>query len=132
MKLLKALLETPTEDPIDTITMDVPLFIRLLEYAREDAEDDMDLHDVAEKAIAGTKQQGTLSMDDYDMLINTQQELQEDAVEDTHNKKREAAKKALAKQKDPVYKKLIQQYLAIEDPIKANLFWNKYKLGKAI
>ena len=57
------------EDPIDTITMDVPLFIRLLEYAREDAQDDMDLHDLAEKAIAGTKQQGILSMDDYDMLV---------------------------------------------------------------
>lgn len=61
--------EVQEEDPIDTITMDVPLFIRLLEYAREDAQDDMDLHDLAEKAIAGTKQQGILSMDDYDMLV---------------------------------------------------------------
>ena len=57
------------EDPIDTITMDVPLFIRLLEYAREDAQTDMDLHDLTEKSISGTKQQGILSMDDYDMLV---------------------------------------------------------------
>jgi len=57
------------EDPIDTITMDVPLFIRVLEYAREDAQADMDLHDLAEKAIAATKQQGLLQMDDYDMLV---------------------------------------------------------------
>ena len=57
------------EDPIDTITMDVPLFIRILEYSREDAQTDMDLHDLAEKAIDGTKQQGILSMDDYDMLV---------------------------------------------------------------
>ena len=56
------------EDPVDTITMDVPLFIRILEYSREDAQTDMDLHDLAEKAIDGTKQQGILSMDDYDML----------------------------------------------------------------
>ena len=57
------------EDPIDTITMDVPLFIRVLEYAREDAQADIDLHDLAEKAIAATKQQGLLQMDDYDMLV---------------------------------------------------------------
>jgi hypothetical protein len=31
-------------NPKDTITVDVPLFIRLLEYAREDAKTDMDLH----------------------------------------------------------------------------------------
>jgi hypothetical protein len=64
---------------VDTITMDVPLFIRLLEYAREDAQTDMDLHDLAEKAIAGTKQQGILSMDDYDMLIgDSTQDLSEE------------------------------------------------------
>ena len=65
----KVLKEEEGEDPIDTITMDVPLFIRVLEYAKEDAETDMDLHDLAEKAIAATKQQGMLSMDDYDMLV---------------------------------------------------------------
>jgi len=37
-------------NPKDTIKLDVPLFIRLLEYAREDAKDDMDLHRVAENA----------------------------------------------------------------------------------
>jgi uncharacterized protein YajQ (UPF0234 family) len=61
--------EATEKDPIDTITMDVPLFIRVLEYAREDAQADMDLHDLAEKAISATKQQGMLSMDDYDMLV---------------------------------------------------------------
>ena len=65
----QGLLEAQEEDTIDTITMDVPLFIRILEYSREDAQTDMDLHDLAEKAIAATKQQGILSMDDYDMLI---------------------------------------------------------------
>ena len=65
----KVLKEEEGEDPIDTITMDIPLFIRVLEYAKEDAETDMDLHDLAEKAIAATKQQGMLSMDDYDMLV---------------------------------------------------------------
>jgi hypothetical protein len=35
----------------DTITMDVPLFIRMLEYAKEDAKTDMDLHIATEKAF---------------------------------------------------------------------------------
>ena len=56
-------------DAVDTITMDVPLFIRMLEYAREDASVDVDLHDVAENAVSLNKQQDILSMDDYDALL---------------------------------------------------------------
>jgi hypothetical protein len=59
----------PSEDVIDTVTLDIPLFIRMLEYAKEDAADDMDLHDVATKTIALSKQRGILSMEDYDTLI---------------------------------------------------------------
>jgi hypothetical protein len=49
--------------------MDVPLFIRMLEYAKEDASADVDLHDVAENAVSLNKQQDILSMDDYDALL---------------------------------------------------------------
>ena len=66
------------EDQIDTITMDVPLFIRALEYAREDAQADMDLHDFAEKAIAGTKEMGVLTMDNYDMLVGEKESVDEE------------------------------------------------------
>jgi len=45
------------------------LFIRLLEYAREDAKTDMDLHNVAEKAIAASETGKTLTMADYDGLV---------------------------------------------------------------
>jgi len=76
--LVKKLDEAKEEDAVDTITMDVPLFIRVLEYAREDAQADMDLHDLAEKAIAATKQQGLLQMDDYDMLVGEKESLNED------------------------------------------------------
>jgi len=61
--------EEEQQDVIDTVTLDVPLFIRMLEYAKEDAADDMDLHDLAEKTIALNKQKGILSMEDYDTLI---------------------------------------------------------------
>jgi hypothetical protein len=64
--------EAQQEDPTDIIAMDVPLFIRILEYAREDAETDMDLHNVAERAIEAVKLRGLLSMDDYNDLIGGQ------------------------------------------------------------
>jgi hypothetical protein len=57
------------EDPTDLIAMDVPLFIRMLEYAREDAETDIDLHNVTERAIEATKLRGLLSMEDYESII---------------------------------------------------------------
>jgi hypothetical protein len=56
------------EDMADEIVMDVPLFIRILEYSREDAKTDMDLHNVATKAIALTKKRGCLKMTDYESL----------------------------------------------------------------
>jgi hypothetical protein len=59
------------EDAVDTITMDVPLFIRMLEYAREDAKEDVDLHDITEKAITLGKERGILQMDDYNEIVGT-------------------------------------------------------------
>ena len=56
-------------NPADKITLDVPLFIRLLEYAREDAKTDMDLHKVTENAIALSETGKTLTMDQYDAIV---------------------------------------------------------------
>jgi membrane protein required for beta-lactamase induction len=56
-------------NPSDKVIIDIPLFIRLLEYAREDAKTDMDLHNVAEKAIAASETGKTLTMADYDSLV---------------------------------------------------------------
>lgn len=61
-------------NPQDTIKLDVPLFIRLLEYAREDAQGDLDLHDVAEKAISLSETGKTLTMADYNMIVGGSQE----------------------------------------------------------
>jgi hypothetical protein len=57
------------EDPTDIIAMDIPLFLRMLEYAREDAEQDIDLHKVTERAIEAVKLRGLLSMDDYQDIV---------------------------------------------------------------
>lgn len=56
-------------NPKDIISVDVPLFIRLLEYAREDAKTDMDLHDVAESIIMLSSTGKVLTMDDYSHIV---------------------------------------------------------------
>jgi len=67
-----------TFNPKDKITLDVPLFIRLLEYAREDAKTDMDLHNVAEKAIELSSTGNILTMTDYDQIVDSEtQKMQE-------------------------------------------------------
>lgn len=58
-------------DPIDLVTLDVPLLIRLLEYAREDAKTDMDLHDVADNLIKLSKQHESLTMDHYNLIVKS-------------------------------------------------------------
>ena len=60
--------EEPEENPVDVICMDVPLFMRCLEFSREDAQDDADLHHLVEKAVELSKDGKTLTMDNYDDL----------------------------------------------------------------
>lgn len=57
-----------SENPIDCIKLDIPLFIRLLEYAREDAKNDIEIHDVAEIAISLSGTGKILTMNDYSKL----------------------------------------------------------------
>ena len=52
----------------DIVKLDVPLFIHLLELAREDVKQDADLHDVAE-AVIKLSQQGVATMADYDSIV---------------------------------------------------------------
>jgi hypothetical protein len=71
---------TPTrspkkENPEDIIKMDVPLLIRMLEYAKEDAETDMDLHKIAENLILLSKKGRVLDMEDYDSIISPDSEI---------------------------------------------------------
>ena len=56
-------------NPQDVVKLDIPLLIRLLEYAREDAKTDMDLHCVAEKLIDLSENGQTLSMNDYNNIV---------------------------------------------------------------
>jgi len=72
------------ENPENILKIDIPLFIRLLEFAREDASGDLDLHEVADKAIAlGDK---ILSMDDYEALVPEPKEEKESKPKRKHKK----------------------------------------------
>jgi len=57
---------------MDIVKLDVPLFIRLLELAREDVKQDADLHDVAE-AVIKLSQEGVATMADYDSIVGFMQ-----------------------------------------------------------
>jgi hypothetical protein len=58
--------------------MDVPLFLRMLEYAREDAKEDVDLHDVTQRATELSKVKPFLSMEDYNEIVAASQEIDEE------------------------------------------------------
>jgi len=60
-------LHSEAVDKKDTITMNIPLLIRMLEYAREDAKTDLSLHKVVEKLIA-IRNRGVLTMKEYNFV----------------------------------------------------------------
>jgi hypothetical protein len=64
-KVIKA-----SDDPTDTVTIDIPLLIRLLELAREDIKSDVELHDVVENVLALSKENDVLTMEHYEDIAN--------------------------------------------------------------
>lgn len=68
-EMVKKTLMGPS-NPTDVASLDIPLLIRLLEYAKEDAQSDMDLHKVAENIIELSKEDKTLTMSDYNSIVS--------------------------------------------------------------
>lgn len=64
-------------NPKDIIKLDIPLLIRLLEYAREDAKTDIDLHNVAERLIDLSRGGVAMGMIDYEAIVGPQEKLDE-------------------------------------------------------
>jgi hypothetical protein len=60
-------------ESVDTVKMDIPLLIRLLEYAKETAKDDVELHKIAEKLAALGSD--TLTMDQYSSIVESVHEM---------------------------------------------------------
>lgn len=67
MKHMKNKNENENEE--DVVKFNVPLLIRLLEYAREDSSSDIDLHLVAERIIDLSEEGEVLTMDHYSKII---------------------------------------------------------------
>ena len=57
------------ENAVDKVTMDIPLLIRIMEYSKEDAKSDMDLHKVAENLVEYSKSGKTLTMACYNHVV---------------------------------------------------------------
>lgn len=69
-------------DKKDTVMLDIPLLIRVLELAREDIKTDMDLHRVVERLI-DIRKKGMLTMNDYNFIAGLKEELQIDEMKKT-------------------------------------------------
>ena len=67
-------MKTEQVDKKDTVVVDIPFLIRILELAREDIKTDMDLHRVVEKLIQ-IRNKGILTMDDYDFIANIKEDI---------------------------------------------------------
>lgn len=61
-------------DKVDTIEMNVPLLMKLMEYAKEDAKNDEELHRIMEKIVAASKE-GTLTMDTYKEIVSEEKQI---------------------------------------------------------
>ena len=57
--------------------MDVPLLIRVMEFAKEDAKTDMDLHSAAENMIKLSQDGKILDMTDYDSITLPENQIDE-------------------------------------------------------
>lgn len=56
---------TAGTEGIDTITVDVPLFLRLLELSREDLKDDVQIHEVTDRCLKLASEKEVLTIEDY-------------------------------------------------------------------
>lgn len=59
-------------NPTDTVKMDVPLLLRVMEYSKEDAKTDMDLHDVVTNLVDMSKTGETLTMKNYNDAVDSE------------------------------------------------------------
>jgi len=79
-------------DVVDTITVDIPLMIRLFELAREDVKDDMELHKITERLIE-IRNKGTLTMADYDFIANGKAKIKEEVLDEAKKPRTTALEK---------------------------------------
>jgi len=63
----------PETDPMDLVTMDIPLLIRLFELMHETVEDDVEIHKIATRILGVSKQSlEPLTMEHYNDILNSE------------------------------------------------------------
>lgn len=77
---------------IDVIKIDVPAFLRILELAKEDVDNDMDLHDITERVIE-ISQTRTVTMGDYDDIVEFMKAQGDDKSDNQENDELEDIKR---------------------------------------
>jgi len=77
-------LHTEAVDKKDTITFDIPLLIRVLEFAREDLKSDINLHKMVERLLT-IRGKGTLTMNEYGTIVKEELEQLEESSLQTLN-----------------------------------------------
>ena len=86
----------------ECLSVDMPLFIRLLEYAKEDAKSDVDLHMVAENLQTICNEGGCADMSDYNKIVP------EEAGEDSEEKPLSEAK--IIENYNELFKKFLNNF----------------------
>lgn len=85
--MIKVLRSETADNERDTVTFDIPLFIRLLEYSREEAPGDAALHKLTENVLR-VAQSGVsvLGMDNYQQLLEGIPQKEESGLSDLFKK----------------------------------------------
>ena len=68
-KLIEAVEQAQTANPRDNVSIDIPLLVRVLEFAMSDAKTMQDLHSLADNMINLSPDGNTLTMYDYEELV---------------------------------------------------------------
>ena len=68
-KIIEAVEQAQTANPRDNVSMDIPLLVRVLEFAMTDAKTEQDLHSLADNMINLSPDGNTLTMYDYEELV---------------------------------------------------------------
>ena len=85
--------EEEGENPEDVIRLDVPAFLKFMEYAREEAANDEALHDVTEKLVTASADGKVVTMKDYEKMMGEKTEEEEESATPTDIDKSEITKK---------------------------------------
>ena len=65
------------KNPKPTVELSIPLLLRILEFAKDDAASDDELHKIASNIVELSRIGGTLGMIDYEAIMGSEEQLAE-------------------------------------------------------